>query len=113
MHKGLKHRPEDRLPVNDAPKAQIPAWNHRNDANAIISVKSDGGVWYIDYASNGFGAWNASSSGWSGSTFQAVPRAYDGDHKADLATYNGLNDSWRIDFARDSFGTAVVILETP
>ena len=64
----------------------------------------------------GFGAWNASYSGWGeNNRFSApVPGDFDGDHKADLAVYQRLTDSWRIDFAKDGFGSVnTVIFEAP
>ena len=82
-------------------------------------MKTDGGTWYIDFAKTsaltftstgitstrtavtGFGAWNASYSGWGDSFSIAVPGDFDGDHRIDLAVYNRLNDSWKVDFAAD------------
>ncbi|MCI0623151.1 MAG: trypsin-like serine protease [Acidobacteria bacterium] len=105
--------------------APIPA-DYNGDGKADLSVKANDGRWYIDFAaprlignlatisSTGFGSWNVSYPGWGGSTFFAVPRDYDGDHRLDLAVYNRLNDSWHIDYAEDGFGDAnEVISEAP
>jgi hypothetical protein len=59
-------------------------------------------VWYIDYAADGFGAWNAILGGY-GSTSIAVPADYDGDHRTDLAVTSS-DGVVLIDHAADGFG---------
>ena len=91
----------------------VPA-DYDGDGRADLSVKSDGGVWFIDYSVNGFGSWDVVFSGWGDSNVRAVPGDYDRDHRLDLAVYSLLNDSWYIDYAENGFGGLnAVISEAP
>jgi hypothetical protein len=68
---------------------------------ADLSVKGEDGCWYIDYARDGFGFWNAIYCGYGGSSWP-VPADYDADGRADLSVYAGTQ--WYIDYAADGFG---------
>jgi hypothetical protein len=74
------------------------------DRKADLALKFDGGTWRIDYAANGFGAWDWSSGVYGDFRWQPVPADYDGDGKADLAVKTDTGE-WLIDYARDGFGT--------
>jgi hypothetical protein len=70
-----------------ARRAQIPQINpvpadYDGDGKADLSVKTD--QWLIDYASNGFGRWDASYRDYGGLYDQPVPADYDGDGQLDL-----------------------------
>jgi hypothetical protein len=81
----------------------VPA-DYDGDGKADLSVKgSTDGIWYIDYARNGFGAWDASYPGY-GPTSIPVPADYDGDGRADLSVKGAGDGIWYIDYASDGFG---------
>jgi hypothetical protein len=77
--------------------------DYDGDGKVDISVKTDDGRWRIDYASNGFGTWDATYSGYGGSGSTPVPTDYDGDGRADLSTKSD-NGAWSIDYASNGFG---------
>jgi len=82
--------------------------DYDGDGRADISIKYDDGRWRIDYASNGFGTWDATHQGYGGTDSQAAPADYDGDGRADLsAKFN--NGNWGIDYASNGFGAFDVI----
>jgi subtilisin family serine protease len=82
--------------------------DYDGDGRADISIKYDDGRWRIDYASNGFGSWDATHQGYGGTDSQAAPADYDGDGLADLsAKFN--NGNWGIDYAANGFGAFDVI----
>jgi len=82
--------------------------DYDGDGRADISIKYDDGRWRIDYASNGFGSWDATYQGYGGTDSQAAPGDYDGDGRADLsAKFN--NGNWGIDYAANGFGAFDVI----
>jgi subtilisin family serine protease len=82
--------------------------DYDGDGRADISIKYDDGRWRIDYASNGFGSWDATHQGYGGTDSQAAPADYDGDGRADLsAKFN--NGNWGIDYASNGFGAFDVI----
>lgn len=56
----------------------------------------------IDYAANGFGAWDGTVSGYGFDDTTPVPADYDGDGKADLAIKTD-SGGWLIDYASDGF----------
>jgi hypothetical protein len=64
--------------------------------------------WAIDYAVNGFGAWDASIVMIVDDTIP-VPADYDGDGRADLADKSSAG-VWRIDYASNGFGAWDVVL---
>jgi hypothetical protein len=65
---------------------------------ADLSIKSDSGFWKIDYAGDGFGAFNAILNGYSSNAAHPVPADYDGDGKADLSAKTD-DGRWLIDYA--------------
>ncbi|MDU1904839.1 MAG: FG-GAP-like repeat-containing protein, partial [Dysgonomonas sp.] len=79
----------------------VPA-DYDGDGKADISVKTPDGGWYIDYASNGFGRWDWSNSGYAISNEIPVGD-YDGDGKADLVIKTS-DGRWHIDYAHNGFG---------
>jgi hypothetical protein len=89
----------------------VPA-DYDGDGRADLSVKTDGGLWYIDYAKDGFGHWNVwGLPGYGGPNAEPVPADYDGDGLTDLAVQDddyycvfGKSRAWRIDYASDGFG---------
>jgi hypothetical protein len=80
-----------------------------NDGRADLSIKLDGGTWRIDYAVNGFGAWDETVEGRGGPYSVPVPADYDGDRYADLAVKENApgpeEGTWRVDYACNGFGT--------
>jgi subtilisin family serine protease len=77
--------------------------DYDGDGRGDLSIKMDDGRWLIDYASNGFGSWDATYSGYGGADSHPVPRDYDGDGRADLSvkTDGGV---WSIDYSSTGFG---------
>jgi subtilisin family serine protease len=80
----------------------VPA-DYDGDGRADLSMKMDDGRWLIDYASNGFGAWDATYSGYGGVDSHPVPRDYDGDGRADLSVKSD-GGAWSIDYSSNGFG---------
>lgn len=78
--------------------------DYDGDGRADISIKANDGRWLIDYASNGFGAWDVIVSGYGGQDSVAAPADFDGDGKADLSVKTN-SGNWHIDFASNGFGT--------
>jgi hypothetical protein len=81
----------------------VPA-DYDGDGAADLSVKTRGGVWYIDYAGNGHdqSQWDAAFPGFGGPEFVPVPADYDGDGHADFSTRDG--DRWYVDFSSNGVG---------
>ena len=77
--------------------------DYDGDGRADVSIKADDGRWLIDYASNGFGSWDAIFSGYGGTASVAAPADYDGDGRADLSV-KANNGNWSIDYASNGFG---------
>lgn len=73
------------------------------DGKADLAYKFDGGTWRIDYAGNGFGAWDWSGGGYGGFESHSVPADYDADGKADLSVKTDAGE-WYIDYAGNGFG---------
>jgi subtilisin family serine protease len=78
--------------------------DYDGDNKDDISIKADDGRWLIDYAANGFGAWDAIFTGYGGTDSIAVPADYDGDGKDDLSIKTN-SGNWSIDYAANGFGT--------
>lgn len=78
--------------------------DYDGDGRDDISIKFDDGNWKIDYASNGFGSWDATFTGYGGSDSVAVPADYDGDGRDDLAVKTN-SGNWSIDYASNGFGS--------
>ena len=82
--------------------------DYDGDGRAEISIKADDGRWLIDYASNGFGSWDAIFTGYGGTDSVAAPADYDADGRADLSV-KANNGNWSIDYASNGFGAIDVI----
>ena len=78
--------------------------DYDGDGKDDISIKADDGRWLIDYASNGFGSWDAIFTGYGGTDSIAVPADYDGDGKDDLSIKTNAGN-WSIDYASNGFGS--------
>lgn len=81
--------------------------DYDGDGRADLSAKSDSGAgggtgsWRIDYAKDGYGAWNESYWGYGPSTAEPAAFDYDGDRKADLAVKTSWGE-WLINYAADN-----------
>lgn len=73
----------------------VPA-DYDGDGMTDVAVKTLGGSWRIDFASNGFGAWDWSADGYGFGDVQPVPADYTGDGAADVAIYLPTGE-WYID----------------
>ena len=82
--------------------------DYDGDLRADISIKTNDGRWLIDYASNGFGSWDAIFAGYGGTDSIAAPADYDGDGKADLSV-KADNGNWSIDYFGNGFGSIDVV----
>jgi len=78
--------------------------DYDGDGKDDIAIKFDDGRWRIDYAANGFGAWDATFTGYGGPDSIAVPADYDGDGKDDLSVKTNAGN-WSIDYASNGFGS--------
>ena len=83
--------------------------DYDGDGRADISIKYDDGRWRIDYASNGFGSWDATYTGFGGPESIAAPADFDGDGRADLSAKNGGGGAWVIDYSANGFGAFDVV----
>src|SRR4029078_111320 len=80
--------------------------DYDGDGMIDLAVKSDTqGSWNIDYASNGFGSWDATYFGYGGSDNRPGASDYDGDGKADLSVKASSSGKWNIDYAANGFGS--------
>ena len=78
--------------------------DYDGDGRGDIAIKTDDGRWKIDYASNGFGAWDVIvTNRYGGTESHGAPGDYDGDGRADIAVKTD-NGSWSIDYASNGFG---------
>jgi hypothetical protein len=77
--------------------------DYDGDGRADLSMKMTDGNWRIDYASNGFGLWDATYSGYGGVETIPVPGDYDGDGKTDLSVKTNTGQ-WKIDYSANGFG---------
>jgi hypothetical protein len=80
----------------------VPA-DYDGDRRDDLSVKDAGGCWYIDYARDGFGAWNEIHCGYGNATAVPARGDYDGDGRADLSV-KGSDGTWLVDYSSDGFG---------
>ncbi|MEI3791539.1 MULTISPECIES: FG-GAP repeat domain-containing protein [unclassified Chryseobacterium] len=80
--------------------------DYDGDGITDIAVKTASGIWYIDYAYNGFNGWDENYSGYGDATNHPVPADYDGDGKADLSIKNDAG-YWNIDYSQDSYDLAI------
>lgn len=83
--------------------AQPSASDYDGDGITDLSIKTDDGRWLIDYASNGFGWWDATFFGYGDRTSHPVPANYDNDGKADLSI-KADDGRWMIDYSGNGFG---------
>jgi hypothetical protein len=79
------------------------AKDYDGDGRADLSMKMTDGNWRIDYASNGYGLWDATYSGYGGVEATPVPADYDGDGRADLSVKTNTGQ-WKIDYSSNGFG---------
>lgn len=79
--------------------------DYDGDGKADFAIKDFSGAWAIDYAANGFGAYDEVYFGYGGQSNFPVPADYDGDGKADLAVHSNNQGSWNIDYASNGYGT--------
>jgi subtilisin family serine protease len=78
--------------------------DYDGDGRADIAIKTDDGKWKIDYASNGFGAWDVViNNRYGGTESHGAPGDFDGDGRDDIAVKTD-NGSWSIDYAWNGFG---------
>lgn len=80
----------------------VPA-DYDGDGKIDLSIKTDDGRWYIDYARNGLGKWDWVGLEYGDITAIPVPADYDGDGKTDLSVKTS-DGKWCIDYARNGFG---------
>jgi thermitase len=83
--------------------------DYDGDGKADLSVKTPEGRWLIDFANNGFGAWDRVLTAYGGSDAHPAPADYDGDGKADLSVKTD-SGYWQIDYAANGFGAWNVIV---
>ena len=76
--------------------------DYDGDGKADISVKTDSGNWFIDYANNGFNGWDWTDAHRGGTEAKPVTADYDGDGKTDLSVKTDTGN-WLIDYAKDEF----------
>jgi hypothetical protein len=93
----------------------VPA-DYDGDDKADLSVKTNEGYWFIDYAdplhglgpdpnpAPQFGNWDVNLSGYGDVSAHPVPADYDGDGKTDLSVKTD-EGYWLIDKASDGFGS--------
>lgn len=78
--------------------------DYDGDLKVDFAIKDFGGVWAIDYAANGFGAYDVFYFGYGGQNNLPVPADYDGDGNIDLAIKSHDQGRWNIDYASNGFG---------
>jgi hypothetical protein len=97
---------ESHSAYGDSSAIPVPA-DYDGDKKADLSVKGADGVWYIDYAYNGFGSWDESHGGYGGGWSIATPGHYDlhrapqSDKRLDLSVNDG---SFYVDLASNGYG---------
>ena len=78
--------------------------DYDGDGATDIALKGIDGVWFLDYAANGFGSfWDAVFTGYGFSTALPVPADYDDDDVTDIAVKDGAG-MWGVDYAVGTFG---------
>jgi hypothetical protein len=97
-------------PLPPSNNGQAVPKDYDGDGRTDISIKYDDGRWRIDYASNGFGSWDATYAGFGGPESVAAPADFDGDGRADLSAKNGGGGAWVIDYSANGFGAFDVVL---
>lgn len=78
--------------------------DYDGDNKADFAIKDFSGAWAIDYAANGFGAYDEVYFGYGGQSNLPVPADYDGDGRADLAVKSNDQGRWNIDYAYNGYG---------
>jgi hypothetical protein len=83
-------------------RATVAPGDYDGDGRFDLALAEDDGQWSIDYAANGFGAWDETYFNDINASY-AVPADYDGDGKTDRS-YKNVNGTWYIDYAANGFG---------
>jgi hypothetical protein len=78
--------------------------DYDGDGKVDFAIKDFSGAWAIDYAANGFGAYDAVYFGYGGQNNIPVPADYDGDGMADLSVKSNDQGVWNIDYASNGYG---------
>lgn len=79
--------------------------DYDGDGKLDLAVKTDSGLWLIDYAIDGFGGWAPLINfNYGGSDAIPVPGYYDDDDMTDIAVKTD-SGQWRIDLAYNGFGS--------
>jgi len=91
-----------RIRFGNRPGVSFAGADYDGDKKTDIAIKDDTGAWRIDYAANGFGAWDLSTGGYGPADAHPVPADYDGDGKADLAIKSD-SGAWFIDASADGY----------
>ncbi len=89
--------------------------DYDGDGKADLGMKIDDGRWLIDFAANGFGAWDQEIKTLTSLSKQSHPATadYDGDGKADISIKDDASGKWYIDYAFDGYGTWNFIWDIP
>jgi GH25 family lysozyme M1 (1,4-beta-N-acetylmuramidase) len=73
------------------------------DGKSDLSLKTDDGHWFINYASNGFGPWDVNVTNYGGIDAKPSVGDFDGDGKSDISVKTD-DGHWLIDYAKNNFG---------
>jgi hypothetical protein len=80
--------------------------DYDGDGLSDVSLRTEVGLWIIDYRANGFGVID-----WSGqypdslAPVMTCPGDYDGDVKTDIAVVDNETGEWYVDLAHNGFGS--------
>ena len=101
--------------INVGSSADPSPADYDGDGIADLGMKIDDGRWLIDFANNGFGAWDQEIKTLTYLSKQSHPATadYDGDGKADISIKDDFSGKWYIDYASDGYGNWNLIWEIP